>query len=217
MLSVTQIPVGGLDDNFSYLVVNNDTETGFIVDPSGDAALIAAAIKAASLSIAGILITHTHHDHIDALEKIHEQFPVPIYVHDRGAAAIAAAPLKLLEDGDAIMLANHTISVIYTPGHSDDSVCFYIDAAQSAAKIPLLIAGDTLFVEGCGRTTATRVKDLYESLAELKALPPDTIVYPGHDYGPTTTSTIGHELHHNRFLLAQNFNEFRQERLVERN
>ena len=214
MLTVTQIPVGGLDKNFAYLIHDTGIRQGFVVDPSGDAALIAAAINAASLSIVGILITHTHHDHIDALEEIHGLFPVPIYVHETGAAAIAAANLKLLQDGDVILLGNHTISTIYTPGHSDDSVCFYIDAAESTTKTPLLIAGDTLFVAGCGRTTETRVKDLYESLVELKALPPDTIVYPGHDYGPTPTSTIGHELHHNRFLLTQNFNEFRQKRLT---
>ncbi len=213
MLTVTQIPVGGLDDNFAYLIHDTESLQGFIVDPSGDAALIAAAINAASLTIVGILITHTDHDHIDALPEIHAQFPVPIYVHDRGAAAIAAAPLKLLHDGDALVLGNHTIRVIYTPGHTDDSICFYIESSQSNDQNPCLIAGDTLFVEGCGRTTATRVKDLYESLAELKALPTNTIIYPGHNYGPTPTSTIGHELIHNRFFLAKNFNEFRKERL----
>lgn len=202
-LTVHQIAVGGYDDNFAYVIAETESKQAFIVDPSGDWAAITATITAHDLTPIGVLLTHTHHDHIDQLEAALAAYTVPVYVHELGTAAVAAVPnTKLLKDGDAIMLGNHTIDVIYTPGHITDHVCFYSNANQTIDQIPTLIAGDTLFVGGCGRTTEAGVQDLYESLQKLKALPDHTLVYPGHDYGATPHSTIGYEKTHNAYLLA---------------
>lgn len=213
-LTITQISVEGFDKNFSYLLSNTDTGSVFVVDPSGDLEAILETAETQQMTIAGVLITHTHQDHFDKLSELLQSYLVPVYVHESAAGEIISpGAINYLTDGEIITLDNEPITVIHTPGHADSSVCYYIKAKEDAKQIPRLVTGDTLFVQGCGRTSETRVKDLYESLQELKALPEETVIYSGHDYGPTPTSTIGEEKRNNRFLLAKNFNEFRNERL----
>ena len=214
MLHISQIAVGGFDHNFSYLIANQEVGQCFLVDPSGDLEKLHHAVEQSGCDLIGILITHTDFDHIDMLGEVLRSYLVPIYVHEAGEEAIVSpGPIKTIGEGDEILLGEDPIRVIYTPGHTDDSVCFYITAEHAVKQTPELITGDTLFVHGCGRTTEQRVKDLYESLAEIKALPKETTIYPGHDYGPTPTSTIEAELAHNRFYQAKTFNQFHQERL----
>lgn len=214
-LLVHQIPVGGFDKNLSYLIYDNETETGVIVDPTGDTNLIYAAVQDLHITVTGIYITHSHFDHIDGIPATLKQSgPVPIYVHELGAQALSEyKTVTTIKDQDVLSIGEYSITVMHTPGHIDDAVCYFIAAGDAQSGRPKLISGDTLFVGGCGRTTETRVKDLYESLQELKHLPPDTFVYPGHDYGDTPTSTIAHELEHNRYLLVRDFTEFTRLRL----
>lgn len=136
-----------------------------------------------------------------------------MYVHEAGVAAIAAPQVQALRDGDTITLGPASLTVWHTPGHSPDSVCFYVAAADSAEGAPLLISGDTLFVSKCGRTSEPFIMELYESLQRLKTLPAETVVYPGHDYGPTPTSTIGVECASNPYLTAPDLATFRERRL----
>ena len=153
------------------------------------------------------MITHTHSDHIDGIAEVFKTYSVPIYVHKNGTSYIDYKT-ETIDEGQTIELGGIQIEVIYTPGHNDDSVCYYVAKNNAVNQTPLLITGDTLFVQGCGRTTETRVKDLYESLQEIKNLPDDTLIYPGHDYGPTPTSSIAEEKVNNRFLMVKNFDEF---------
>ena len=212
-LSVTQFPVGGFDENFAYLI---HTETSaYIVDPSGDTAQLYTYISTNSLTVTGVILTHSHHDHFDALSEVMERFPnIPIYVHERGLDLVGDyETLTPMHDRDELTLGERVIQVLYTPGHSDDSVCLFIPAEYAKEEAAQLISGDTLFVGGCGRTSAHRVHDLYESLQQLRELPGDTIVYPGHDYGSTPTSTIERELVENRFYQCTNFDQFKALRL----
>ena len=138
--------------------------------------------------------------------------PLPIYVHTTGARVLAGEGYQhsqSLLDGDEIRLGQTRILFMHTPGHSPDSGCFFCPSNTP----PILITGDTLFVQGCGRTSHTHVRDLYCSLTHLKQLPPETIIYPGHDYGPTPYSTLGHECTHNRFLTAPDLETFIERRL----
>jgi len=214
-LIVHQVPVGGFDDNFSYLIYDEAEETGLMVDPTGDVNLIFAAVQDLHITLTGILLTHTHFDHTDGLpEVIKRTGSIPIYVHELGTPAVHEyGGIRPIVDHTELTVGDGLISVIHTPGHIDDAVCYFIAATDAASGKPKLISGDTLFVGGCGRTTETRVKDLYESLQELKQLPPETIIYPGHDYGDTHTATLAHELSTNQYLLAKDLNSFIRLRL----
>ncbi|MEM9336908.1 MAG: hydroxyacylglutathione hydrolase family protein [Patescibacteria group bacterium] len=211
-LTVFQVAVEGLDDNFSYVIANTETKETAIVDPTGKIERVETVLQEQGLQPTLVLITHTHLDHYDQLAAVTNRYQdLVVYVHELGEEKVSSstpAPVRSFEEGSVITLGNSEISVLHTPGHLNDSVCFYIAAAHSADGTPLLIAGDTLFVHGCGRTTPGEVEDLYMSLQRLKTLPSETIVFPGHDYGPAPTSTIGEELIHNKYFLAKDLEEF---------
>lgn len=212
-LTVFQSSVGGYDDNFSYLVVDTDTKSAFIVDPSGDLGEILGLLDTQSLTLVGVLLTHTHHDHYDQLEVILEEFSVPVYTHELGSKKISTEHAVSLHDGDEVQLGACTLEVLHTPGHIDDAVCYYAASDQTVDGIPKVVTGDTLFVEKCGRTNAEGVHALYDSLQRLMTLPAETEVYPGHDYGSKPVSTIAHEKANNRYILANDYEEFKQLRL----
>jgi hydroxyacylglutathione hydrolase len=205
---IEQIAVGGFDKNFAYVI--HDGEFAAVVDPSGDVEKILNVIGDKTLTPVSIMVTHSHFDHIDGIDAFRNEFPVPVYMHKnaRGRVSVHYDITNLLEDGDTIDVGKVSVKVLYTPGHIDDAVCFYVKKENS------LISGDTLFVEGCGRVNSEEdAETLYESLQRLKELPDDTKVFPGHDYGSKSHSTIKHEKKNNRFFLAKNLEEFKKERL----
>jgi glyoxylase-like metal-dependent hydrolase (beta-lactamase superfamily II) len=113
-----------------------------------------------------------------------------------------------LNDGDQLELGALHFNVLHTPGHSPGGQCFLCENH--------LIAGDTLFIDGCGRCdlTGSDVEAMYHSIhGKLMALPDDTIIYPGHNYGPTPTDTLGNQKRTNRFLRATGKDDFIRERM----
>lgn len=216
-LAITQIPVGGFDHNFAYLLSNLQTKETLIVDPSGNIELIYSEMERQGLTLKGIAITHTDSDHIDRLADVLALYDgLPIYVHETGAENIAVSgscQIITLRDESEILLGETPITVFHTPGHTPDSVCFYIKQEHAADETPHLITGDTLFVNGCGRTTEAGARDLYDSLQRLRSLSARTIIYPGHDYGEQGTSTIGTEKKHNPYYKAADFRAFKKRRL----
>ena len=213
-LRIIQIAVGGYDKNFSYVIHDEETRNAVIVDPSGDLDLILETIDGNELDLVGVLITHTHQDHMDKLDELLRKYVVPVYVHENGFEKIVSSgPVRTVKDNDAIKLFGAEISVLHTPGHIDDAVCFYIDKSYAADGVSKLITGDTLFVEGCGRTNKEHVRELYDSLMRLMSYSDETEVYPGHDYGSRTHSTIGYEKEHNKYFLSRDFEEFHKLRL----
>lgn len=211
-LRVHQYAVGGFDANFAYLIVDASKRTALLVDPSGDLTELHETVAAQSLTIKGHLITHSHFDHVDALEVALATYPAPVYAHAATADRLTL-PIEPLHDGDTLPLGSDPITVLHTPGHSPDAVCFFIPAESTTDDTPILISGDTLFVSKCGRTDHAHVEELYNSLQRLKQLPPETIIYPGHDYGDTPTATLAHELEHNAYLTAPDLATFSQRRL----
>lgn len=215
LATITQFDVGGLDKNFSYAVTDQTTRYTALVDPTGDIDSVLSAVSEAGCTIRAIWLTHTHHDHIDGIPAVLAHTPgVPIYVHEEGVLALRDYQnVHALKDGDTCQVGDTSFSLLHTPGHTPDGSCFFRTAVADEA--PLLLSGDTLFVDGCGRVSEKDAPNLYSSLQLLKRLPGRTLVYPGHDYGQTSSSTIAHEMMHNRFLLAPDYETFLAERFPE--
>jgi len=197
-MGVLQIPVGSMQ-NFTYLIWDDVTKEAAVIDPSWDLEKVFKEAQARSLKIRYILNTHTHYDHCSGNDYVKKK---------TGAEAIGGrgAKIKLdkvVYDGDHIPLGHSNIKVISTPGHSPDSTCYLFEGN--------LFTGDTLFVGECGRTDLPggSAEDLYESLFnKILKLDDNIKVYPGHDYGPLPSSTIGYERKTNYTLKQRSKEEF---------
>lgn len=216
-LSVTQVQVAGFDKNFSYLIIDGVSTQALVVDPCGDIERVFSEIEVRELTIAGILLTHTHLDHHERLSDALARYDAPVYLHTNGTGRTSAGADTevLLRHGSTVPLGDASIQTFHTPGHLDDCITYYIKKEDATDNTPKLITGDTLFVEGCGRTTSAGVEKLYESIQFLKSFPNETEIYPGHDYGSRPVSTIEHEKEYNKYFLAQSYEEFRSIRLPE--
>jgi len=191
-----QIRVGG-DRNLAYLIGDDETRLGAVVDPAHDPALVLERAGARALTIAYLVNTHGHFDHAGGNE----------HVLARTRARLIAAGPGGAGDGEVFALGAVVLRVIHTPGHSPDSLCLLAQAPGEPGK---LCTGDTLFVGKVGGTGfGDDARAEYESLhRKLLALPDDTEVWPGHDVGTAPRSTIGHERRTNPFLLRASFEEF---------
>lgn len=192
---VKQILAGG-DRNFSYLF--GDGEYCAVIDPSYDEKSIRETIKASGCTLQWVLLTHDHGDHIASAESLAESFGARIAAFRTSIARYD----KPLQDDDIIKVGSLRVRVFYTPGHTEDSVCYYCEG--------WLFTGDTLFVGKVGGTDYGKGAMLeYKSLHEkLLTLPDETIVFPGHNVGVRPTSTIGEEKRENPFLLRPDFESF---------
>ena len=180
---VHQIQVGNMQ-NFSYIVVDEDTSESIIIDPSWDLIELEMVIKENNLKIKYIVNTHHHFDHTIGNEAMAESTKAPIIQHEN-------SELKhdiTVKDGDVIEFGNSKLKVLHTPGHSKDSICLIGDGK--------IFSGDTLFVGNCGRIDLPggSAKELYHSLFDvLYSLDDNLVLYSGHNYGHKEISTIGQE------------------------
>lgn len=198
-------------DNFSYFISKQENAEVAIVDPS-NFAHVETVIQEQLLEPKMILLTHSHFDHVAGVKELIDKYGLPVYIHKNGETRLDIAEdfVVTFEDGEKITLGELEIKVIYTPGHIDDSVCYYIDEKNADDAVAKLFTGDTVFVEGCGRADleGSNVKDLFESLKKIKRLPDNTEIYPGHDYGSKNTSDIAWEKKHNKYFRCKNLEEF---------
>jgi glyoxylase-like metal-dependent hydrolase (beta-lactamase superfamily II) len=134
-------------------------------------------------------------------------------VHERGAAQLDTEGVRPLQDCGTVSIGDAEVTVLHTPGHCGDAVCYFIPAGCAADGTPKLISGDTLFVDRVGKTNERDIADLWQSLQWLMQLPDATEVYPGHDYGGQPVSTIGREKQQNPFLTVSDFDDFKAKRL----
>ncbi len=205
-----QLPLGPMD-NFVYLVGDPATHTAAAIDPAWDAAAMVDAARAAGYAITAIWLTHGHYDHTNAVADLLAAVgDVPVYLSRQMPAKWrpAAAILVELDDGDTVSVGDVRFTALHTPGHSPDGLCFLHDN--------ILIAGDTLFIDGCGRCDLpdSDVDAMYESIhGRLMRLPDETVIYPGHDYGPKPFDTLGNQKRTNRFMLASTREAFIHERM----
>lgn len=191
-----QIPVGG-DRNFAYLIGDEETLLGAVVDPAHSPERVLERAGAHALTLAYLINTHGHHDHAGGNGLVLE----------RTRARLVAGGHRGVSDGESVSLGRLTLTILHTPGHTPDSICLLAVEPGSPGK---LMTGDTLFVGKVGGTGyGDDARQEYDSIhRKLLALPDDTEVWPGHDVGVLPHSTIGHERRTNPFLLRESFEEF---------
>jgi glyoxylase-like metal-dependent hydrolase (beta-lactamase superfamily II) len=177
---------------YTYLIADDESKEALLIDSVlAHADSYVTLLAQLGVRLKTTLETHTHADHITASGVLRSKTGCTTLVAQQSHAHCAAGHFK---DGDTISVGQYQLKAIYTPGHTDDSFCFYLDSGHKR-----VFTGDTLLIRGCGRTDFQNgnAHDQYYSLQKLLRLPPETLVYPGHDYKGWSVSTIAEEKQHN--------------------
>lgn len=196
---IEQIPVGKMA-NFTYLIIDNEEKETAIIDPSWDLEKIFEIIKKNEYKIKYIINTHSHYDHILGNDQIVAITKCKVIQHKNSKEKHDIS----VNDGDEFKVGKTLIKVFFTPGHSKDSICLIVDSK-------IIITGDTLFVGNCGRTDlpGSDPEQMYNSLFEkILNLDNNLVVYPGHNYGYKSISTIGEEKKNNYVLFPRSKEQF---------
>jgi glyoxylase-like metal-dependent hydrolase (beta-lactamase superfamily II) len=211
-----QLELGPMQ-NFVYLVGDPVTRQCVVVDPAWEIDTIVETVAADDMTLIGALVTHTHQDHvggsleswgmpgrIPGVEELLGQVATKVYVHkaEREFLPGLGSDLVRVDNHDTLEVGRLRLTFLHTPGHTPGSQCFLVDGR--------LISGDTLFIGSCGRTDlpGSDPSQMYYSLTQrLGALPEDTILFPGHNYGGAS-STIGDEKRDNPFMRFAALGDF---------
>ena len=196
-LEIIQIPAGEME-NFSYLVYCPVSGRGVGVDPSFAPEKLLGAVAKYGVALEVLVNTHGHRDHTAGNERIIAATGARLDAHP---ADVPRADIPL-SDGIVLTVGEEKVEIMHTPGHTPGSIVLHPPGA--------LITGDTLFVTRVGRADlpGSDPEALYRSLRRLAKLPPETRVYPGHDYGPRPVSTIGFERENNPYLQCPDLESF---------
>ena len=204
---VDRIVVGLLQTN-SYIVFNEDSGKGVVIDAGGEPQKIINKIRGREIEVKGIYVTHCHFDHILAVRELKEALGCKFYIHRADAEVLKRSvedaeiylglsnfdppkPDGYIDDGDEIRIGENVLKVFHTPGHTPGSVSYVFNGG--------VFTGDILFAGSIGRTDmfGGDIKLLVKSIVEkLFKLPDQYVIYPGH--GPT--STIGVEKKFNPYV-----------------
>jgi hydroxyacylglutathione hydrolase len=198
---IEQIKVGQYR-NFSYLIGDPDSNEAAIFDPAWDIPRILNLIKEKSLQLKFIINTHSHLDHIEGNLSLQKMTGAKIVMSFKSLAKKDIG----VQDGQELSLgSNVKLICILTPGHSPDSMCVLVGNLA-------LITGDTLFIGECGRVDLPggNASDLFDSFEKIRALDSNLIIYPGHDYGAKTSTTLKEQLEQNYTLVKRAKPEFIQ-------
>ena len=197
-MKIHQIEVGNMQ-NFTYILEDEDTGEAIVLDPSWNLDEIHQIITRKAMNVKYIVNTHHHFDHTLGNEAMTKSTGAKIIQHKASTLEREIS----VNDGDSIKFGNSEIKVLHTPGHSKDSICLIGDGK--------IFTGDTLFVGNCGRVDLPggSAKELYHSLFDiLSKLDDNLIVYSGHNYGSSPTSTIGKEKQTNFVMQKKTEDEF---------
>ena len=193
--------IGGYDKNLAYIITCMQTGIHIIVDAAIKLDRLKPFIRSEPVAL---LITHTHGYHIAFLDDYTQAFAnIVIVGHPESQAILDVDGFKPIENDSRFSVGRLKLRAIHTPGHYFDSVCYTLEN--------VIFTGDTLFVGRTGRTISTRsnINDLYDSVYnKIIPLPPQTRIYPGHDYGPEPSITVEKNIEISPLLQAKNEEDF---------
>ena len=198
MAIVEQFAVGPMA-NFAYLLGCEETRAAALIDPCFEPQKLVARAEALGYRVEWVLNTHGHHDHINGNDRAVELTGAKVAAHRK----IKIQVDRYLKHGDTLRVGEITVGVLHTPGHARDAICLQAEGH--------IFTGDTLFVGECGRTDlpgsdpCAMHRSLFDVLAEV---PDSAVVWPGHDYGPRPSSTMGDERRENYVLAPRSLEEF---------
>ena len=206
---ITSMELGPME-NFVYLITDTSTRQAAVVDPAWDVSKITDYANANDITITDILLTHSHHDHINGVEEILNYADPQLHLLKKEADFWQANLNKptLHHGGNKIHIGNTEISILHTPGHTPGSACFLLDDD--------IITGDTLFVFGCGRCDLNGgdPEQMFTTLKRMKnELPANTIIHPGHNYACQQTSSLSEEIEGNPFMHFHECSDFVEYRM----
>lgn len=185
--------------NFSYLLGDTASGEALVVDPAYGVGDLLDAAESDAMSVVGALVTHHHADHvggslfghdIEGLAELLARQSMPVHAHRaevamvEAATGLSASDVVAHDSGDRVSVGEVEVELLHTPGHTPGSQCFLLDSR--------LVSGDTLFLDGCGRTDlpGSDPEAMYDSLAKLASLPADVVVYPGHRYSVPPSASM---------------------------
>jgi glyoxylase-like metal-dependent hydrolase (beta-lactamase superfamily II) len=204
--------------NFAYLIGDRQTGDCLVVDPAYAAGDLVDALEADGMHLSGVLVTHHHPDHVGGsmmgfefkgLAELMERVSVPVHVNSQEAlyvsrvTGISIRDLTEHEHGDKVSVGDIDIELLHTPGHTPGSQCFLLDG--------WLVAGDTLFLEGCGRTDfpGGDSDEMFRSLQKLAQLPGDPTVFPGHWYSLEPSASLSEVKRSNYVYRVSDLDQWR--------
>jgi glyoxylase-like metal-dependent hydrolase (beta-lactamase superfamily II) len=204
--------------NFAYLIGDHQTGDCLVVDPAYAAGDLVDALEADGMHLSGVLVTHHHPDHVGGsmmgfelkgLAELMERVSVPVHVNSQEAlyvsriTGIGIRDLTEHEHGDKVSVGDIDIELLHTPGHTPGSQCFLLDGR--------LVAGDTLFLEGCGRTDfpGGDSDEMFRSLQKLAQLPGDPTVFPGHWYSQEPSASLSEVKRSNYVYRVSDLDQWR--------
>jgi glyoxylase-like metal-dependent hydrolase (beta-lactamase superfamily II) len=197
-MKVYQFEVGDMQ-NFTYLLEDEASGEAIVIDPSWDLPEVLQTIERNNMKVKYIVNTHYHFDHTIGNDFMTKSTGAKIIQHKESTLK---NDMKV-SDGDKIKFGNSELTVFHTPGHSKDSMCLVGDEK--------IFSGDTLFVGNCGRVDLPggNARELYHSLFDIVTkMNENYVLYPGHNYGLSVSSTIGKEKKTNFVLQPRTEDEF---------
>lgn len=185
--------------NFAYAIGDRATGECLLVDPAHATDDLLDLVESDGMRVVGVLATHFHADHIggdlmghrvEGVAALLERCDCPVHVHRAETpwvlrtSGLGIEQLREHDGGDVVTVGQLEVRLVHTPGHTPGSQCFLVDGR--------LVSGDTLFLDGCGRTDfpGSDPAAMYDSLQTLAAMPDGTVVYPGHRYSLPSSATI---------------------------
>jgi glyoxylase-like metal-dependent hydrolase (beta-lactamase superfamily II) len=204
-----QVRVGPMQ-NFVYLIGSTRTRECMLVDPAWDTAGLIKLASGDDMKVVGALITHYHPDHVGGamgsfavpggVADLVANAPARLHVNKHEAdglkkiTGVSESDLVRHDSGDVVELGDVSIELIHTPGHTPGSQCFLVRNR--------LVAGDTLFIDACGRVDLPGgdPEAMQRSLRTLAQLGDDVVLHPGHDYGDRPTATLGEQKETNPYI-----------------
>ena len=194
--SIHALELGPME-NFIYLIHDHATDRAAVVDPAWDVPEVLRLAADRGVRITDILLTHSHHDHINGIEDVLRAHDAQLHLL-RAEARFWGSYIDLPtlhHGGDTIALGETPIRVLHTPGHTPGSACYHVGDN--------LITGDTLFVFGCGRCDLRGgdPEQMFVTLRDMAArLPGGTVIHPGHNYAEKAVSTMDEQVDGNPFM-----------------